>query len=121
MLKYYLKGYEYMETRQITEVHIYVLVLNTVGAAESCEIAAVSDDYQKLVDFYNSQLLPVNERFRNNVGFFRSFKEGPLYDLNPCNSLELNDTSQFRHGIHDEWVNANNLDWIRNQYYCIDI
>ena len=108
-----------MEIRQIAEVHIYVLVLNTFGSAESCEIAAISDDYQKLVDFYNSQLLPMNDQFRDEFGFLRSFKEGLLYNLNPCHSLELNDNAPFGHGIHDEWVNVCNLDRIRSQYYWI--
>lgn len=108
-----------METRQIAEAHLYVLVLNTFGYAEESTIAAVSDDYQKLVDFYNSQLLPMNARFRDELGFFHSFKEGPLHNLNPCHSLKLNDNAPFGHGIHDEWVNVCNLDRIRSQYYWI--
>lgn len=108
-----------METRQITEAHIYVLVLNTFEHAEERTIAAVSDDYQKLVDFYNSQLLSSNDQFRDELGFFHSFKEGPLHNLNPCHSLKLNDNASFGHGIHDEWVNVCNLDRIRSQYYWI--
>lgn len=42
-----------METRTIQEVRIYVLVLNTFRTAESGEIVAMSDDYNRLVDWYN--------------------------------------------------------------------
>ena len=47
-----------METRTTQEVRIYVLVLNTFGAAETGEILAVSDDYNRLVDWYNQQINP---------------------------------------------------------------
>ena len=40
-----------METRTTQEVRIYVLVVNTFGAAETGEIVAVSDDYNRLVDW----------------------------------------------------------------------
>ena len=40
-----------METRTIVEVKIFVLVLNTFGRAEECEVVAVSDDYDRLVNW----------------------------------------------------------------------
>ena len=68
-----------METREVhkIEARIYVLILNTFGAAESGAVGAWSDNYQKLVEFYQSQLLPPNERFRDEGGFYHSFAHGP--------------------------------------------
>lgn len=92
-----------METRNIQEVRIYVLVLNTFGFAEDGEIVAVSDDYNRLVDWYNQQINPEGRYIEN--GWYKTFKKGsPIEYNNPCSSLELNNTYPFGHGIHDEWI-----------------
>ena len=92
-----------METRTTQEVRIYVLVLNTFGAAETGEIVAVSDDYNRLVDLYNQQINPEG-KYREN-GWWKTFKKGSLIEYNnPCSSLKLNNTYPFGHGIHDEWI-----------------
>ena len=95
-----------METRtteRIEEVRIYVLYLNTFGKAEEGVIAAVSDDYNKLVNWYNEQFNPEG-RYSDN-GYIKTFKRGSSIEWNnPCRSLKLNDTYPFGHGIHDEWI-----------------
>ena len=91
-----------METRTITQVHIYYLVLNTFGAAEDGAIVAISDERQKLVDYYNSQLLV--EGVRDSAGYYHSFEEGSLYNYNPC---DIDRIGLYGHGIHDEWVDEN--------------
>ena len=63
-----------METREIQEVRIYVLVLNTFGAAETGEIVAVSDDYNRLVNWYNEQF-NLEGKYREN-GWCKTFKKG---------------------------------------------
>lgn len=110
-----------MEARTITQVRIYVLVLNTFGRAEEGRIAAISGNYQDLVDLYNSQLLP--ECYRDENGFYHTFNEnGPLARLNPCSNLNLNEVDMFGHGIHDEWINEDI--WYsllnQNEYYIIN-
>ena len=106
-----------METRQITQVRLYVLILNTFGSAESGCIVAVSDDYQRLVTWYQSQF--ADEPYRED-GWYKIFKKGsPIEYNNPCGSIELNDTNYWNHGIHDEWVLVDDLDIIRNRYLYV--
>lgn len=108
-----------METRLEGQVRVYVLVLNTFGSAESSRIAAVSFDYDKIVQRYNEDLLP--KGYRDEFGYFHSFPEtSPFYRLNPCFDLELNHTDHWGHGIHDEWVPMSAIDEIRSRYYFID-
>ena len=109
-----------MEARTITQVRIYILVLNTFGRMEDGMIAAISGNYQDLVDLYNSQLL--QEPYRDENGYYHTFNEnGPLSRLNPCLSLELNEVDMFGYGIHDEWINEDK--WYnlvnQNQYYIV--
>lgn len=109
-----------METRTITQVRIYILVLNTFGRAEDSKIAAISGNYQALVDLYNSQLLP--KGYRDENSFYHTFNtSGPLSRLNPCPNLNLNEVDMFGHGIHDEWINEDV--WYnlvnQNQYYIV--
>ena len=106
-----------METRQITQVRVYVLILNTFGAAESGDIVAVSDDYRRLVSWYQSQF--ADEPYRED-GWYKTFKKGSTIEYNnPCGSVELNDTNHWNHGIHDEWVLLDDLDIIRNMYLYV--
>lgn len=103
-----------METRHIMQVRIYVLILNPFGAAEECEIVAVSDDYNRLVNWYIDQF--AQEGYRED-GFYKVFKKGsPIEYNNPCYTTALNETRPFGHGIHDEWVNLAELDRIRKGY-----
>lgn len=92
-----------MESRTSTEFRIYKLILNNMHA--NCEqgvIVAISPSYEKLVEWYNSQL--AKEMWRDER-WSKSFIQGsPLEWYNPCYSLELNDTDHWGHGISDEWV-----------------
>jgi len=92
-----------METRTITQVRVYKLILNPMTAnAEAGELVAASTDYQKLVDWYNSQKAP--EPWRDGQ-WNKVFAEGsPLEWHNPADNLELNAPDIFNHGIRDEWV-----------------
>lgn len=103
-----------METRTGAEAQIYVLVLNTFGAAEEGEIVAVSDDYNRLVSWYNDQF--AQEGYRED-GWYKTFKKGSFIEYNnPCHTTALNETRPFGHGIHDEWVKFDDLDGIRNHF-----
>lgn len=108
-----------METRQVTQIRVYVLYLNTFDRAEDGAIAAISTSYDDLVRFYNENLLSHEERYRDAGGMYISFKEGPLQYFNPCGSLVLNDNEPFGHGIHDEWINEDVLHRISSQYFMV--
>lgn len=103
-----------METRITTEVRIFVLVLNTFGRAEEGEAVAVSDDYDRLVDWYLNQF--ADDSYRDG-GFYKTFKKGSKIEYNnPCGSVVLNNLNHFGQGIHDEWVSEDKYINIKNVY-----
>ena len=107
-----------METRTVEEVRIYVLILNTFGAAEEGTVVAVSDNYNKLVSWYRDQFNPGGKY--NEDGWVKTFRKGSLIEYNnPCSSLELNDTHPFGHGIHDEWISLEEFYSLGNTYNVI--
>lgn len=107
-----------METRTVEEVRIYVLVLNTFGAAETGEIVAISDDCNKLVSWYQDQFNPEGE-YREE-GWCKTFKKGSVIEYNnPCSSLELNNTYPFGHGIHDEWISLEQFHSLEENGYNV--
>ena len=106
-----------METRTVTQVRLYVLVLNTFGSAQSGEVVAISDDYHKLVDWYKSQF--ADESYIED-GWHKTFKKGsPIEFNNPCDCVELNNTNHWNHGIHDEWVPAEYVYEIKDRYLYV--
>ena len=112
------KGGMSMEIRTIEEVRIYVLILNTFGAAEEGEVVAISNDYNKLVSWYKDQFNPEGE-YREN-GWTKTFRKGSLIEYNnPCRSIELNDTYPYGHGIHDEWIPIEQFYSLGNRYNVI--
>lgn len=103
-----------MECRTVTEVRLYVLVLNTFGAAETGDMVAISDDYDKLVNWYNDQF--AEEPYRDGE-WFKTFKPGSTIEwYNPCSTLELNNNYPFGHGIHDEWVTEDLFERIKSSH-----
>lgn len=106
-----------METRQITQCHIYYLVLN--GVYDRCEdrnIVAVAEDPGTLISLYNNDILPYEERFRDEYGRYRSFKQGLLYGYNTL-PFELNSPYSYDGlGIKDSWVNQDEVYDIRNRF-----
>lgn len=103
-----------METRITTEVRIFVLILNTFGRAEECEAVAISDDYDRLVNWYLSQF--AEEPYREE-GFYKTFKKDSYLEYNnPCDSIVLNQYNHYGQGIHDEWVSEDEYINIKNVY-----
>ena len=108
-----------MVTRTINEVKLYALVLNPMQAPkiEYGEVVAVSLDYDRLVEWYNSQKAP--EMWRDGR-FGKTFAKGsPLEWYNSANSLEPDDTQPFGHGINTHWVREENLSRIISKYTFI--
>ena len=106
-----------METRITTEVRIFVLILTTLGRAEEGEAVAISDDYDRLVDWYLNQF--ADDPYRDE-GFYKTFKKGSKIEYNnPCGSVVLNNLNHFGQGIHDEWVSEDEYINIKNAYNFI--
>ena len=108
-----------METRTITQIKVYYLVMNGVyDNAEGGSIAAVSTSRERLMEFYNRQLLPTEERYRDDMGMFRSFREGPLHNYNPLYSLNPND-SFHGHGLREDWMTMEEFGNVKHRYHYI--
>ena len=104
-----------METRQVTEYRVYVLMLNTFGRAEDIAIVAVSTDYNHLVDWYNNQF--AESQWRDSNGFVHTFKaSSPICNYNPCNSTVLNNLGIFGDGIRGAWVSESDFANIPSTY-----
>lgn len=101
-----------METRQITQVHIFYIVLNSVyDRCEDRTIVAVSGSRERLLELYDSSLLPSDKRFRDDYGKYRSFKKGPLYEFNPSWDGDF---------IGDDWIPAADLDTVKQRYVWVE-
>lgn len=98
-----------METKNITVVRIYKLILNPMyELLERKQIVAISTDYNRLVSWYRSQL--ADDHCYMDNGYNKVFKKGsPLELFNRAGSLNLNDGGSFGHGIFDEWIDLNDF------------
>lgn len=88
-------------------------------SAEVGHIAAVSTSKDRLIEFYQSQVIPYDERYRDDMGRYRSFKQGPLYDYNPLPTMDARN-SAFGHGLEEGWIPIQDLDDIKHRYHFIN-
>lgn len=110
-----------METRQITQVKLYVLRLNSIFAnAEQGNIVLVSPELSHLQDHYfKNRCAPyhkMDEAF--GINYIRNFAESShLVDYNPSD-YEVHQCciDEFSHGILEEWVNIEDLEEIRTAH-----
>lgn len=110
-----------METRQITQVKLYVLRLNSIFAnAEQASIVLVSLELSHLQDHYfKNRCAPyhkTDEVFE--INYIRNFVESfHLVNYNPSD-YEVHQCciDEFSHGIVEEWVNIEDLDEIKNAH-----
>jgi len=101
-----------METRTITEVKTFKLILNPIH--ERCEhgqIVVISTDRDKIIEFYNNELVPGGytdegiNAWDNSVKIWhKQFRRnGPLEWFNPVSDI-LNGLDMHHHGISYEWI-----------------
>ena len=92
-----------MQTRTITEVLLYRLILNDMRfpKIEIKQLVAVSTSYEKLVEWYNSQI--ADDRWVDTIGGYnwsKTFKkDSPLEWYNPADSLQPIEPSVIRNSI----------------------
>ena len=110
-----------METRQITQVKVYVLRLNSIFAnAEQANIVLVSPELSHLQDYYfKNRCAPyhkMDEAF--GINDIRNFAESShLVDYNPADyEVQQCCTYDGAHGLLEEWVNIEDLDDIKNAH-----
>lgn len=101
-----------METRQITQVKVYILALNCMRhRIEQRTIIAVSYEKEKLISWYNSlrtepyttEGSPSFEVHGDSHKWRKFFKAGSELEwYNPCyDDFTVN---SFGHGISEQWV-----------------
>lgn len=102
-----------METKDITQVKVYWLILNTFWRAEDWELVALSYSLEKLKEWYDEQLLEESERIN---WWSYSFKEDSiLRNYNPwwINSAD----SIFWHWYFsqriEEWVIRSDMYFVK--------
>lgn len=103
-----------METRQVTEVKVYRLVMNPMtGRIEDGYIVAISLDVEKLANWYESLKVEPYENIQDCSAnpevpvikvWHKTFKKGSVLEwYNPIDSLQR--LSLHHHGISNCWVN----------------
>lgn len=101
-----------METRQITQVKIYKLVLNPMrGNTENASMVAIAYDKSRLLNWYEEQrateaFVEVGsgsfECHGDTHNWHKTFKkDSPLEWFNPMDSEQPN---HYGHGIQEEWT-----------------
>ena len=113
-----------METRQITEVKLYKLILNPMrGNTENADMVAIAYDKNKLIDWYKSQFAPevwkdygensfpakggMGGYENSNHCWRKAFQKGSKLEWhNPINSFDANSMEGigYGHGIQEEWT-----------------
>lgn len=94
-----------METRQITQIKMYFLIMNSVCQRSEDRVSVVcSFEEKNIADFYSNNL---REPYRDVSGFMRYFEEGsPLYNFN---SVDLIGVDYYGHGVISMWVNEEDV------------
>ena len=113
-----------METRQVTQIKIYKLILNPMrGNTEGAEMVAIAYDKNKLIDWYKGEMQeggwkdygesyfpPKGEMggYENpNHCWHKTFKKGSVLEwYNPINlfDAEKMEGIGYGHGISEEWT-----------------
>jgi hypothetical protein len=77
---------------------------------ESGNVTMVSTNKENLINAYNDEL---TDGYKDDR-FHKSFKQnGPLEWYNKLYSFEVD---RINHGLHEEWINSEELESIKNKY-----
>ena len=96
------------QTRTVTEYKLYKLRLNLLTAYHKldAQVVAISEDYDELVDWYNSQHVEPYE----DGEITKYFEKGSeLENYRPVDDLSLGsfDADRFGIGVLETWVSEN--------------
>ena len=108
------------ETRTVTQVKIWKLIMNPVwDRLESRQIVVWSDDKEKLVNYYNqSKVEPYQEESGRGGGHKWYLNFSPtsfMHKFNPLDTPSL-DPNDWGHGIFWEWVDSEIIDGIDQKH-----
>lgn len=99
-----------METRQVTEVKLFFLVLNPMaGNAENSNCLAYSEEKPKLIEWYNRQIVEpyqddgISHFSGEPTKWHKTFAPGSILEwYNPLFSLD--EPNHYGQGIIEKWV-----------------
>jgi hypothetical protein len=107
-----------LETRQVTQVMVWKLILNPMRAnTEASNLVAWSDDKDKLLNWYKSQLVepytdngsPSFECHGESHNWYKVFAKGSELEwYNPMDNEE-GYPNHYGHGLQNEWVDIDIL------------
>jgi hypothetical protein len=116
--------FKMVETRQVTQVMVWKLILNPMRAnTEASNLVACSDDKDKLINWYKSQLTepysdngsPSFECHGDSHNWYKVFAKGS--QLEWYNPMSPDCTvNHYGQGLQSEWVNEDilsNIPWPR--------
>ena len=104
-----------MKTREIKQVEIWGLILNTFGSAESGALSALATTEDSLRVWYEEQKMEKKEKVGN---WSYTFKENsPIRNKNPLYDWSPTSEDVFGHGYFSQWVNE---DEITNNVFRVD-
>lgn len=114
-----------METRTITQVKVWELILNPMRSnTESCDLVAWSDDRDKLLQWYKSKIVepytdngsPSFECHGSSHNWHKVFEKGSELEwYNPMDSEE-GIPNHYGQGLQSEWVDEDSLPNIHDGY-----
>ena len=107
-----------METRQVTQVKLYKLILNPMRSnTEDGKMVAISYSKDKLLDWYKNEM---EEKDYEEVGdpsfechgdshtWRKTFKKGSVLEwFNPINLFDrdsIEGIKEYGHGIQEQWL-----------------
>lgn len=96
------------ETRTVTQTKYYKLILNPMrGRTEEKRIVIISDDLEKLKEYYNSKKV---EYYRDD-NWSKTFEKGSILEwYNPQDDFPNTIETTFGHGIEIDWAQDENVE-----------
>jgi hypothetical protein len=108
-----------METRQVTQVRLFKLLLNHMtDRAESISLAAVAYSKDSLLEWEKEQRAA--EGYRDEHGYHKVYKQGSTLEwFNPCRNPDF-EFVKFGGGVSDQWVDEDAVPDLKNRFYFVE-
>lgn len=101
-----------MEIRQITQVKVYILVLNPMQDRNKAihHQVAMATDKNKIIEWYNNEI--AEEPYTDNERWHKLFKKGSVLEW--YNPAQIESIGYSQEGIHEGWINFNDFEREKN-------
>jgi len=108
-----------METRQITEVKMFYLVMNPMTSrVEDRQICCISYEKQRIVNWYKYHECERYVEEANGHSWAKSFRKGCVLEwFNPIDSFDR--LNHYGQGICEEWVRQEQVEHLKIEYLFV--